>query len=256
MLRPPPSYGRAIWRVMPCAHGCDARIAELEGRIAELEGDVRREREDKERALAACQFVQDRLDFVEPMYFAVRRDNESLWAANTDARARMRGVEAGQAEVEERDLYRGAAADVQVLREKLAAEKDARINAENHCRMLINRLNIDPRTSKVVYRKGASTPPSARKREAGAPAGGVHAAGGAGGQADADAAGGPAAGAPCRASRAAGRAARGTAAPTSRQGRCTTTCREMTMERWPCGSAGAARATGCLSTTRGAPSWT
>ena len=47
-------------------------------------------------------------------------------------------MEAGQAGVEEeRDMYRGAADEAQVLREKLAAETDARINAENHCRMLI-----------------------------------------------------------------------------------------------------------------------
>ena len=133
-----------------------------------MEGVARREREDKEKALAACQFVQDRLEFIEPMYCTVRRDNEGLWAAIASMRTRLRGEEAGRAEAEEeRDMYRGAAAEAQSLRGQLAAETDARLNAEDHCRTLISHLRVDPRTGRTVYRNGPNTPSSARKKAAG-----------------------------------------------------------------------------------------
>ena len=46
---------------MACTDACLARAAELEG-MAE------RERADKDKALSACQALQDRVDFVVPMY--------------------------------------------------------------------------------------------------------------------------------------------------------------------------------------------
>ena len=52
---------------MACTDACLARVAELEGM-------VERERGDKEKALSACQALQDRVDFVEPMYWAARRN--------------------------------------------------------------------------------------------------------------------------------------------------------------------------------------
>ena len=234
---------------MHCAKGCHALIAELEAKNAELECAARREREEKERAQAACQLAQNRLDFVEPRYWAVRRDAEGLWAANTSLRAKLRGEEAGRAEaVEERDMYRSAAAASHALRDELAAERDARARAEEANLALISHLRVDPRTSKVVYRNGPNRPPSARKR---APAGG-----------DAPAGAhkrprreGPAAGAARREGPAAGRATRDTNAPTGLQGPSTIPFREMPTELRPCSRAGAARATGCLSTTREGSSW-
>lgn len=170
---------------MHCEHGCHVRIAELEARVDERDGVARREREDKEKALAACQFLRDRLEFIEPMYCVVRRDNESLWAAIASMRTRLRGEEAGRAEAEEeRDMYRGAAAEAQSLRGQLAAETDARLNAEDHCRTLISHLRVDPRTGRPVYRNGPNTPSSARKKAAGeqAATGGDRQGGSAGGR--------------------------------------------------------------------------
>lgn len=168
---------------MHCEHGCHVRIAELEAKVDERDGVARREREDKEKALAACQFLRDRLEFIEPMYCVVRRDNESLWAAIASMRTRLRGEEAGRAEAEEeRDMYRGAAAEAQSLRGQLAAETDARLNAEDHCRTLISHLRVDPRTGRAVYRNGPNTPSSARKKAAGEQAAGDRQGGSAGGR--------------------------------------------------------------------------
>ena len=98
----------------------DARLA----RAAELEGMAERERADKDKALSACQALQDRVDFVVPMYWAARRNGEGLWAANIDLCARLRGSEAEKAEIaEERNTYRGAAASIPAFREELAAER-------------------------------------------------------------------------------------------------------------------------------------
>lgn len=167
--------------------GCaerDAVIARLEAERDAAVCTAALERRGRKDAEARLQAVTDRLEFVEPMYAVVHRDNEGLRAANADMRARLRGEESGRAVAEEeRDMYRGAAADAQFLRDRLAAETAARINAENDYRMLIGQLRIDPRTGRVSYRKGPNTPPSARKKAAE-----VRAAVGGQGAADADAA--------------------------------------------------------------------
>ena len=62
---------------MPCTHECHAKVSELEAMLG-------LERAAREKAEATCQFVVDRLDFVEPMYWAARRNGEGLWAANID----------------------------------------------------------------------------------------------------------------------------------------------------------------------------
>ena len=118
-----------------------------------------------EKALAACQFARDRLDFIEPMYWAVRRGNDGLWAVNRDIRARTRGAEAGRAEIaEECDIYRSAAAYAHRLREELAAARHDEANAEDDICELIRHLRVDPRTGGAVYQNGPNSPPSARRR--------------------------------------------------------------------------------------------
>ena len=125
---------------------------------------VERERGDKEKALSACQALQDRVDFVEPMYWAARRNGEGLWAANIDLRARLRGSEAKIAEIaEDRNTCRSAAALVPALREELAAERNARARLDEELRVLIGHLRADKLTGRVVYRNGPNRPPSARR---------------------------------------------------------------------------------------------
>ena len=142
---------------MACTDACLARVAELEGMVG-------RERADKETALSACQALQDRVDFIEPMYWAARRNGEGLWAANIDLRARLRGSEAKITEIsEERNTCRSAAALIPALREELAAEKDARARLDEELRVLIGHLRADNLTGRVVYRNGPNRPPSARR---------------------------------------------------------------------------------------------
>ena len=116
-----------------------------------------------ERMAGEIQELRDRVEFLEPMYAATRRDAGESRAANAAIRKERDEAKAERDEAKaERDMYRGVAAKVPQL-EAMIAQKDARIACMQQDLDHLVKVARRYVTGKVVYPAGPNEPPSEQK---------------------------------------------------------------------------------------------